>query len=339
MENAIRKLPITVFMAVYNGETYLQEAIESILQQTFTDFELLIINDGSTDESVNIINKYTDPRIRLLHNPENKGLLFTRSRAVDEARGKYFAILDCDDIAMPERLKIQYEFLSANKDVVLCASRAYYIGSDGNILGTSDVHPGSKNMQLLFSNILINSSIMARTDAIRSVGAYSVNDLAEDYDLAIRLAWQSRIEVLGNALVKYRVHNEGISKTSSDRMRRAELAIIKQVHERLGIRSSTHIMEVHHSFMDGTRDSYSLNDYRYLLRRLKKAIKEHRLYDSGAIGKIVFAIWFDLVMAKAGRMAFPLLFSKGLYDSSAARSRHLRKALKKSLRCLFSAQS
>ena len=99
------KPEVTVFMAVYNGEKFINQAIESVLQQTFKDFELLIIDDGSTDNSQSIINSYTDKRIRVLKNEGNKGLAYTRNRGINEATGKYFATLDCDDVAYKNRLE------------------------------------------------------------------------------------------------------------------------------------------------------------------------------------------------------------------------------------------
>jgi len=91
---------VTVLMPVYNGEQYLREAIESILTQSFTDFEFLIINDGSTDSSVEIIESYDDPRIRLIHNEANLKLVATLNKGVDLARGEYIARMDCDDISL-----------------------------------------------------------------------------------------------------------------------------------------------------------------------------------------------------------------------------------------------
>ena len=101
--NSVNNNPkVTVFMPVYNGEKYLREAIDSILNQTFTDFEFLIINDGSTDSSVEIINSYDDSRIRLIHNEKNLKLVATLNKGLDLARGKYIARMDCDDISLPD---------------------------------------------------------------------------------------------------------------------------------------------------------------------------------------------------------------------------------------------
>jgi glycosyltransferase involved in cell wall biosynthesis len=105
---------ISILMPVYNGEKYLREAIDSILNQTFTDFEFLIVDDGSTDNSVEIINSYQNSRINLVKNDKNEGLVYTLNRGLSLAKGEYIARMDCDDISLPERLKKQIDFLDSN---------------------------------------------------------------------------------------------------------------------------------------------------------------------------------------------------------------------------------
>ena len=108
---------VSVVMPVYNGSKYLKEAIDSILNQTFTNFELIIINDGSTDNSEDIIFSYQDRRIYYLKNEHNKGICITLNRGLDNARGKYIARMDCDDISMPQRLAKQVNYLERHRDV------------------------------------------------------------------------------------------------------------------------------------------------------------------------------------------------------------------------------
>ncbi len=122
MDKNVKFPLVTVSMVVFNGELHIREAIESILNQSFTDLELLIINDGSTDATLDIINQFKDPRIRLLSNDGNKGVAFTRNRSLQEARGVYFAILDSDDIAKPNRLEIQVNFMNAHPETAICGA-------------------------------------------------------------------------------------------------------------------------------------------------------------------------------------------------------------------------
>ena len=122
---------ITVFMPVYNAEKYLKEAIDSILNQTFQNFELFIIDDGSTDESVKIIEGYTDWRIRLIHNYGNKGLPYTRNRGLNLARGKYLAIMDADDVSVKNRLEIQYNIMEKRSNLAVISSGKELLSNDG----------------------------------------------------------------------------------------------------------------------------------------------------------------------------------------------------------------
>ena len=121
-------LKISVLMSVYNGEKYLREAIDSILNQTFTNFEFIIIDDASTDDSNAIIKKYTDKRIKLVENPQNMGLTKSLNRGLKISLGKYIARLDSDDLAFPNRLKEQYEFME--KKVVYLQSPGRKAGKE-----------------------------------------------------------------------------------------------------------------------------------------------------------------------------------------------------------------
>ena len=123
---------ITVLIALYNSEKYIKETIESLLNQTFKNFEILIINDASTDNSVNVVNSINDDRIRLIHNETNKGICLTRQKGIKEAKGKYIAILDADDLAMPNRLEKQFLFLENNPEIVLCGTNANFIDENNN---------------------------------------------------------------------------------------------------------------------------------------------------------------------------------------------------------------
>lgn len=124
---------ITVLMPAYNAEEYIREAIDSVLEQTFQAFELLIINDGSTDGTESIIKKYSDDRIRVI-TQENKGVIGALNTGLAEAYGKYIARFDADDVCLPERLQIQYDFIESNNEYVLIGGMSHYIDKDGDFL-------------------------------------------------------------------------------------------------------------------------------------------------------------------------------------------------------------
>ena len=175
MGNNKLKPLITVLMSVYNGERYLHEAIESILNQTFTDFEFLIINDGSTDSTRDIITSYTDSRIRLIDNEQNIGLTKSLNKGIDLARGKYIARMDADDISMPERLEVQYNFLEKNIEYSLVSSGAYLIDENNNQIGEL-YRPYNYEMILgyiFFFNPIIHPSVLFEKKEIIECGKYN----------------------------------------------------------------------------------------------------------------------------------------------------------------------
>ena len=154
---------ISVVMSVYNGSSYLHESIQSILNQTFTDYEFIIINDGSSDDSLNIIKQYSefDNRVVVISH-DNIGLTKSLNIAINLAKGKYIARQDADDISLPERLNKQYKWFSNYKDGVLCGTGAYFINSEGE-LKKKKKFPSSNSMiksRLFYLNPFIHSSVM-----------------------------------------------------------------------------------------------------------------------------------------------------------------------------------
>ena len=199
---------ITVLMPVYNAEKYLKEAIDSILGQTFSDFEFIIVNDGSTDSSREIILSYKDRRIRLIDNEYNMGLIKSLNKGLDYAKGKYIARMDADDVSLPERLKKQINFMERH-NIDFCGTEAYIIDERGRIIGSMKrARPDNE----LPANILSNStwlyhpSMIIKREAIGGVNLYSENYLhAEDFDLWSRLFLNNRkASVLPEKLLKYR---------------------------------------------------------------------------------------------------------------------------------------
>jgi glycosyltransferase involved in cell wall biosynthesis len=165
----MNKPMVTVLMSVYNGERFLNEAIESILTQTFTDFEFLIINDGSTDDSVKIIESFQDSRIRLINNERNLKLIASLNKGVSLAMGKYIARMDCDDVSMPDRLEKEVRFLESNEEYGVVGT--WYTVIDGEGKDQRNVsYPSSNDLIKLFLSLncpLAHGSIMVRTELFK----------------------------------------------------------------------------------------------------------------------------------------------------------------------------
>ena len=180
------KPKISVIMAAYNAVNYIEKSIISILEQTFKEWELIIINDCSTDHTPEIVEKYIrlDPRIILLGNEVNINQALSRNRGISKARGKYIAIQDDDDIAFPDRLKIQYDFLENNPAVALVASAAEIINEDEKIIGykRSPENLDELRFRIILKNPFVHSSVMYRKELMEKVGGYNNKYFnAEDY--------------------------------------------------------------------------------------------------------------------------------------------------------------
>lgn len=197
---------ISVIMSVYNAEKYLRESIESILNQTYTEFEFIIVNDGSTDSSLEIIKSYKDERIVLI-NQNNTGLAKSLNNGIEKSRSIFIARMDADDISLPDRLQKQYEFLSQNPEYVVIGSNAKNIDINGNYIHTSDLT--TSNIQCknkLPETPFIHPSVMFRKNAFCEAGKYPEYMLkAQDLILFSKISKYGKIANIEEPLIKYRI--------------------------------------------------------------------------------------------------------------------------------------
>ena len=212
-----KKPKVSVIMPVYNQAEYLKQAIKSILNQTFQDFELIIINDGSTDQTADILNKFRrrDLRIKVFHQ-KNQGCTKSLNYGIKQARGEYIARQDADDVSLPERLQKQVEFLNKNKSIGLMGSFAQVIDKQGNkkkkILGKyTDDKDLRKNS--FWSDRFCHSTIMVREELLKQINGYDENFVcSQDTDLYFRLMPHTQLANLSEILLFYREHGQSISK-------------------------------------------------------------------------------------------------------------------------------
>ncbi len=216
---------MSVLMSVYNGEKHLSESIESILNQTFTDFEFIIVNDGSSDSSPEIIESYSDERIQIINNEENIGLTKSLNKAIKQARGEYIARQDADDISLPNRLELQLEFLERYPEVALLGTGIYVIDENGDAIEKRIMHPNPKK-SLLKGNRFIHGSVMFRKSAIDEFGAYNETlRYSQDYELWLRMSKKHNVRNLTAPLYKLRMHRGSIlSKNIEEQQMYAVLA-------------------------------------------------------------------------------------------------------------------
>jgi len=210
---------VTVLMSVYNGEKYLREAIESILNQTFKDFEFLIINDGSTDRTAEILQSYDDPRIKIINNEKNIGLTKSLNKGLKMARGEYIARMDADDISMPERLEKEVDFLETHRDYAVVGTFVKILNEHSGVIRLLDRPVEYAQIREFFrrDNCIAHGSAMIRKNCILDVGFYDESmERSQDYDLWLRLSEKYRLANIPEYLYIWRNHNENIEAKYMD---------------------------------------------------------------------------------------------------------------------------
>jgi glycosyltransferase involved in cell wall biosynthesis len=213
----IQQVAVSVIMSVYNGEQYLQAAVDSVLAQTFTDFEFIIINDGSTDKSAQILQQIKDPRVKLITQP-NQGLVASLNTAIALAKAPLIARMDADDLSLPTRLERQVRFLTDNVDHVIVGSNLIFIDEAGNDLYESPMllQDAEMKLELLVRNPFGHGSVTYRSAAVKQAGLYDPGAWpAEDTDLWRRLGKLGKFANINEYLYKYRMNEAGISRSNT----------------------------------------------------------------------------------------------------------------------------
>ena len=199
---------ISVIMPVFNRQDFVGTAIESILAQTYTDFEFIIFDDGSTDDSLKIIQSYRDPRIRVVSGKGNRKLVPPLNDAMKMARGKYLARMDSDDISLPRRFEHQINFLEKHPDIDVCGSFFRTLGGVFNFVQTYPIEHNDIKLALMFFCAFANPTTMVRRTAVYQKGIFYDKDFlyAEDYDFWSRMsAFGCTFHNIPKVLLRYRV--------------------------------------------------------------------------------------------------------------------------------------
>ncbi len=211
-------IKVSVVMPAYGNETYVGEAITSILNQTFMDFELIIVYDEITDTARALINSFNDMRIKLIENTQREGLATSLNQGIARANGEYIARHDSDDISSPGRLEKQVKYLDAHPEVAVLGTSVYIIDGDGK---RTEFRPASPapDRTLMKGNKLNHGSVMLRKTVIESVGGYNACkevEYAEDYELWLRIARQYKIRNLFQPLYNLRMHRGSICSSKAE---------------------------------------------------------------------------------------------------------------------------
>ncbi|MDR3606950.1 MAG: glycosyltransferase family 2 protein [Oligoflexia bacterium] len=327
---------VSVLLPVYNAAAYLAEAIQSILDQTFTDFELILINDGSTDGSVEIIHSFKDPRIRLIDLPKNGGLIAALNRGIAESKGEYIARMDADDISLPHRFARQVEFLDRFPKVSVCGTHfEVFFGSNPFVM-KHPADPQDVRDELLFTGcVLGHPTVMIRKADLVALGARYEERFknAEDYGLWATLSSQTQLANIPEVLLKYREHQQQVSRvhSASQEMATREIKVLLLLnllpidlrtdgHRALLLEALASNTQLPNTQIEDTR----LREFAQLLMQLYKANRQKSaFYTESRLRRFLLQLWhhqFTREQPKSWKRwglyyTFPLVFDGGPKDA------------------------
>lgn len=291
---------VSVLMSVYNGEKYLKESIESILSQTYSDFEFIIIDDGSTDNSLKIIKAFPDQRIRLVCNKKNIGLANSLNRGIKLAQGEYILRMDADDISLPNRITKQVKYMDANPDIDISGVWIKHIMQDKKekLIWKFPTDPAMISFTLLFYNPIGHNTVIIRKKL------FSTNKLlydpsyetAEDYDLWVRASKFSKMSNLGKVLVLYRRHYEQIGVKKAARQKKVSLLIVRNQLKELDLAPikenlNLHKLIGHNKAFDSKEDVIKAKIW---LEKLRDANEKKMLFPDPGFSEFLATKWFKI---------------------------------------------
>lgn len=279
---------------MYNGELVIQESLDSILNQTFKDFELLVINDGSTDKCAEKVKAYADPRIRLVHNEVNMSLVPTLNKGIQLAKGEYIIRMDQDDVCLETRFEKQVEFMDLNPDVVVC-------GTWFELMNTGQVikHPTTDKalrVQMFINTPLAHPTVIIRKNILieNNLEYDNFYKNGEDYEFWYRLSKFGLLANLPEVLLRYRVHSNQITqKYSAGNRTASDMIRTKILEELMGTvteeEKNTHFMTLVHHSRETPLESLNW------IERLNNKNGKRLIYDTNLFEKMLAEYWVDLI--------------------------------------------
>ncbi|MDE6218031.1 MAG: glycosyltransferase [Muribaculaceae bacterium] len=270
---------VSVVMPAYNAEKYLREAIDSILSQTYTDFELIIINDGSKDSTKEIILSYTDPRIVYIENEQNSGICVTLNKGLEAARGRYIARMDSDDISMPERLELQVKYMDEKPEIGASGTDIVIFGDNIEDNVFEHVHnPEQCSAGLLFNPCFSHPSVIIRREILESYNIRYEDRYRglEDFKIWWDIAKHSRLSNLNYALLKYRHHTnqETQNVKPATREKSNEFRTIR--YESFGLSLTSKEKQLVNDYSYGNFNKFGMPEFYDFLNVLSKICKAHK---------------------------------------------------------------
>jgi len=237
----------TVLIPTYNCAKYIVPAIKSVLAQKYADYELLIIDDGSTDNTEEIVSKISDSRIVYLKNSCNKGIVYTLNKGIEMAKGEYIARMDADDIVLGNRLEIQIDFLNKNPDHGIVGGWYQVTNENGKIIDTVEgvTNCSSAQLGLLFRNQFAHSVVTMRTDLAKQLKYDPEFQYCEDYDLWVRFAEVSKVTNLPAYYLSYRWYSENSCNRKQKELKQAMLNLLSRELDKIEVEHTAEELMLH----------------------------------------------------------------------------------------------
>lgn len=294
---------VTIIMPVYNAGKFVHSAIDSICRQSFAGFDLLVLDDGSTDDTASVVQSFTDPRIHYIKNDCNMGVAKTLNRGLDLAQSEFVVRMDADDICYPQRLARQVDFMEKNPAVGLSGSWVRYFGNQPPIVDRSPVGPEIVRAFLLFDNPLYHPSVILRKSCFDHYGLRydPLYSRSEDYELWLRAAECFPIDNIPEPLIKFRCHGGSVTTTAAETMQNQTCQLLGGGLAKLGVAASDEELFFHFHIAKGHRtDSlHTLQKAQQWLVKLIAANETAKFYDQQAFAEVVGRIWFRLCSRSA----------------------------------------
>lgn len=328
---------ISVILPVYNSAEYLPAAIESVLNQDFGDFEFIIINDGSTDKSEEIIHSFKDKRIICLKNEKNIGLIKTLNRGIDAARGKYIARMDADDACLPDRFSNQYRYMEAHPETGVLGT-AYFLWNNSTLKRT---HVFTNNSELrtllMFNSCFCHPSVMIRKSClINADSSYNENELhVEDYGLWMRLSSHTQLANLDVPLLQYRHHAGQVSLVKNEEQKKNAQVIREAYLRKLGFtltetQSTCHNMVAENSFITKITELKNIEAW---FKELKAQNDRKLCIEKSGFNTVLGKMWYDTCgNTNLGITAYRTFFQSALADDFPI---SLKQKTKLAVKCLL----
>lgn len=304
-----KKPAISVIIPVYNREKYIGQAVASVFAQTFTDFEIITVDDGSTDQTRQILENINDDRIRIVSHQNNRGIPNARNTGLEHARGRYIAWLDSDDLCRPQRLQVQLAYLEHHPEIAMIGACAGKYDDSGRRLKEIQVPPKeSEDIRAwhLFRSSFKQSSIMGRTDILKQYPYRKDLPVSDDFDVGIRISNDHPVENLYKVLVDRGFHKGRTIYQDDDRFRLKNRELQKYQLNRLGLDPDDEDLERHFLLPNMKRYAYR-PDKDYLdwaedwLSNLRWINRNSRYCEQGALDIATSVLWIYVCYQSAGK--------------------------------------